>query len=61
MARVSGVVLGNGQVLSGDLVIGADGRNSLVRQRAGLCLAPQAQAFDVLWFKLPDSPAPACG
>ena len=55
--RVAGVVLGDGHLLRADLVIGADGRNSLVRQQAGLSLAQQSQPFDVLWFKLADGPS----
>ena len=54
--RVSGVVLGNGHTRTADLVIGADGRTSVVRQQAGLTLAQQMHALDVLWFKLADSP-----
>jgi 2-polyprenyl-6-methoxyphenol hydroxylase-like FAD-dependent oxidoreductase len=50
--RVSGVKLGNGQVIKADLVIGADGRNSIVRQKANLALKETEQSFDILWFKL---------
>ncbi len=56
-ARVGGVKLGDGRVLTADLVIGADGRNSIVRQGAHLSLNQDAQSFDILWFKLPTSPA----
>ncbi len=35
-----------------DLVIGADGRNSIVRKQAGLSLQTQSQNFNILWFKL---------
>ncbi len=55
--RVTGVKLGDGLVIPADLVIGADGRNSIVRQRANLTLNQAAQNFDILWFKLPTSPA----
>ncbi len=55
--RVSGVKLGNGQTIAADLVIGADGRNSIVRQKAHLTLNQAAQKFDILWFKLPSSPS----
>jgi 2-polyprenyl-6-methoxyphenol hydroxylase-like FAD-dependent oxidoreductase len=51
--RVSGVQLSNGQKLAADLVIGADGRNSLARQKAKLELIQSNQSFDILWFKLP--------
>jgi 2-polyprenyl-6-methoxyphenol hydroxylase-like FAD-dependent oxidoreductase len=54
--RVSGVKLGDGRAIAADLVIGADGRNSVVRQRANLALDRDAQSFDILWFKLPTSP-----
>ena len=36
-----------------DLVIGCDGRGSLVRTRAELGLELLPQQYDVLWFKLP--------
>lgn len=52
--RVSGVQLSDGQTIAADLVIGADGRNSIVRQRAGFNLQQTDQSFDILWFKLAD-------
>jgi 2-polyprenyl-6-methoxyphenol hydroxylase-like FAD-dependent oxidoreductase len=55
--RVAGVRLSDGQEIAADLVIGADGRNSIVRQQAKLELKQDAQSFDILWFKLPSSPA----
>jgi 2-polyprenyl-6-methoxyphenol hydroxylase-like FAD-dependent oxidoreductase len=55
--RVVGVRLSDGQEIVADLVIGADGRNSIVRQQAQLELVEAAQSFDILWFKLPTSPA----
>jgi 2-polyprenyl-6-methoxyphenol hydroxylase-like FAD-dependent oxidoreductase len=54
--RIAGVKLGDGRAITADLVIGADGRNSVVRQRANLALDREAQSFDILWFKLPTSP-----
>jgi 2-polyprenyl-6-methoxyphenol hydroxylase-like FAD-dependent oxidoreductase len=36
-----------------NLVIGCDGRGSLVRKRAGLELELLPEQYDVLWFKLP--------
>ncbi|WP_396134389.1 FAD-dependent monooxygenase [Chamaesiphon sp. VAR_48_metabat_135_sub] len=54
--RVSGVKLSDGREIAADLVIGADGRNSIVRQQANLALTQAAQSFDILWFKLPTSP-----
>jgi 2-polyprenyl-6-methoxyphenol hydroxylase-like FAD-dependent oxidoreductase len=53
--RVSGVKLSSDDFVA-DLVVGADGRNSAVRQRANLSLEQQSQSFDLLWFKLADSP-----
>ena len=54
--RIAGVSLVNGREISADLVVGADGRNSLVRQRAGLRLVSQPHDINVLWFKLPAHP-----
>ena len=39
--------------LATDLVVGCDGRGSLVRRRAGLDIRLQPDQYDVLWFKLP--------
>ena len=36
-----------------ELVIGCDGRGSLVRKRAGLGLEMSPEQYDVLWFKVP--------
>lgn len=54
--RVSGVKLADERSINADLVIGADGRNSLVRQRANLELQHYDKTFDVLWFRLANSP-----
>jgi 2-polyprenyl-6-methoxyphenol hydroxylase-like FAD-dependent oxidoreductase len=54
--RISGVTLANGQTLAGSLVVGADGRQSLVRQRAGLHLQTSSPEIDVLWFRMPAPP-----
>jgi 2-polyprenyl-6-methoxyphenol hydroxylase-like FAD-dependent oxidoreductase len=54
--RVSGVKLGDSSEIAADLVIGADGRSSIVRQLANLSLEQEAQSFDILWFKLATSP-----
>lgn len=51
--RVTGVLLADGRSLPASLVIGADGRSSIVRQRVGLQLVSQPKSMDVLWFKLP--------
>ncbi|QOV22658.1 FAD-dependent oxidoreductase [Anabaenopsis elenkinii] len=57
--RVTGVILSDGRELTADLVIGADGRNSIVRQCAGLKLVCQPKNIDILWFKLAASPESA--
>lgn len=47
-----------------DLVIGADGRHSIVRERAGLEIENLGAPIDVLWFRLsrkPDDPGQALG
>ena len=54
--RVTGVLLSTPageETLAADLVIGTDGRASLVRKRAGLELRLLNESYDVLWFKLP--------
>jgi 2-polyprenyl-6-methoxyphenol hydroxylase-like FAD-dependent oxidoreductase len=55
--RVAGVQLADGRQILADLVIGTDGRNSVVRQRANLSINTAAQDFDILWFKLANSPS----
>lgn len=50
--RVSGVKLGSGREIAADLVIAGDGRNSTIRNKAGLHLARQQNSIDILWFKL---------
>ena len=51
---------GKQQKLHGDMVIGTDGRGSLVRTRAGLELlqpyGQQASNYDFVWFQLPLPP-----
>ncbi len=47
-----------------DLVVGADGRHSIVRERAGLEIEKLGAPIDVLWFHLsrkPDDPGQALG
>ncbi|MGY1617419.1 FAD-dependent oxidoreductase [Geodermatophilus sp. SYSU D00691] len=39
-----------------DLVLAADGRNSVVRERAGLEVISTSPPIDVLWFRLPRMP-----
>jgi 2-polyprenyl-6-methoxyphenol hydroxylase-like FAD-dependent oxidoreductase len=45
-----------------DLVVGCDGRGSLVRTRAHLALRLLPEQYDVLWYKLPapDRPREGC-
>ncbi len=54
--RISGVRLVDGRCLEAALVVGSDGRRSVVRQRAGLALDALGSPIDVLWFRLPSAP-----
>jgi len=54
--RIAGVKLGDGREIPAALVIGTDGRSSVVRQRAELELVKQQNSIDVLWFKLAAHP-----
>src|SRR5829696_4569357 len=40
-----------------DLVIGADGRSSLVRERAGLAIEDLGAPMDVFWMRIPKQPS----
>ncbi len=54
--RVSGVHVRSDageDTLTADLVVGCDGRGSLMRTRAGLTLKLLREHYDILWFKLP--------
>ncbi len=54
--RVTGLVLATPtgeETVAADLVVGTDGRASLVRKRAELPLRLLNESYDVLWFKLP--------
>ncbi len=53
VAGVRGDTVSGAREIRADYVIGADGRASIVRRRAGLETARSPQAFDVVWFKLP--------
>jgi 2-polyprenyl-6-methoxyphenol hydroxylase-like FAD-dependent oxidoreductase len=47
-----------------DVVVGADGRNSIVREKAGLKVKEFGAPMDVLWFRLsrrPDDPTATMG
>jgi 2-polyprenyl-6-methoxyphenol hydroxylase-like FAD-dependent oxidoreductase len=65
-AEVTDLVLDHGQItgvradtvegpleVRADLVLAADGRDSVVRERAGLVVIPKSPPIDVLWFRLP--------
>jgi len=52
--RVAGVRLADGRTLAADLVIACDGRDSPLRQAAGLELVPRGQPLELLWFQLPE-------
>jgi 2-polyprenyl-6-methoxyphenol hydroxylase-like FAD-dependent oxidoreductase len=56
--RITGVELADGRCLQADLVLGCDGRQSLLRRQAGLALAERGEPFELLWFELP-GPLPA--
>ena len=56
--RIEGVVLADGRTRrAGRLVIMADGRSSLVRQKDMLPVTQLGAPMDVLWFRLPKEPA----
>ncbi|AKD54495.1 FAD-dependent oxidoreductase [Spirosoma radiotolerans] len=44
-------------IIRADLVVGTDGRNSLVRQKAGLSVQDFGVPIDVLWMRIPKDPA----
>ena len=50
--RIQGVRLASGREITADLVIAADGRNSVIRSKAGIDLIQQQNSIDILWFKL---------
>lgn len=56
---VAGVVVrdplagGGERTLAADLVVGADGRNSIVRRQMGLAARSMSPPMDVVWCKLP--------
>jgi 2-polyprenyl-6-methoxyphenol hydroxylase-like FAD-dependent oxidoreductase len=55
-SRITGVeilIRGRTQTLWGDLVIGADGRASTVRRKAGLEIIRRSQHFDIVWCRVP--------
>ena len=64
---INGVVVAteNGVInVQADLVIGADGRHSIVRERSGLKVEVLGAPIDVLWFRIsraPEDPPQALG
>jgi 2-polyprenyl-6-methoxyphenol hydroxylase-like FAD-dependent oxidoreductase len=57
--RVAGVAVegtSGRQELLADLVVGADGRSSVLRRRAGMHAEQMPQAFDIVWCKVPMPP-----
>jgi 2-polyprenyl-6-methoxyphenol hydroxylase-like FAD-dependent oxidoreductase len=50
--RISGVKLSSGKEINADLVIAADGRNSVIRKKAQINLTKLQNNIDILWFKL---------
>ena len=50
--RLSGIKLNSGIEINADLVIAADGRNSLMRKKAGINLIERQNSINILWFKL---------
>ncbi|HEX5258443.1 MAG TPA: FAD-dependent oxidoreductase [Sphingomicrobium sp.] len=56
--RVSGVRLGDGEEVRARLTIAADGRTSILREKAGLPKKDLGAPIDVLWFRLPKTKSP---
>lgn len=60
--RVVGVqatVNGESQEIRADLVVGADGRHSVVREKMGVTVHEIGAPMDVMWFQLPHEPSDA--
>jgi len=51
--RVVGVEVAGGREIRGDLIVGADGRTSIVRRRSGLAVERDPTPMDIVWCKLP--------
>src|ERR1700730_16029372 len=61
---VRGKTSGNGIEVRADLVVGADGRHSTIRGRAGLEVIESGVPIDVLWMRIskqPDDPEQSLG
>ncbi len=50
--RVCGVKLSSGTEITAELIIAADGRNSVMRKKAGINLTKHKNSLNILWFKL---------
>jgi 2-polyprenyl-6-methoxyphenol hydroxylase-like FAD-dependent oxidoreductase len=62
--RVAGVRTRNGDEIEAELVIAADGRHSVLREKAGLAVEDFGAPMDVLWLRLsrqPDDPGAVLG
>ncbi len=57
--RVTGVKIADGEDISADLVIAADGRGSVIRTAAALPLETIGAPMDVFWFRVAKHPADA--
>ncbi len=55
---ICGVRLSDGSRLEAQLVVACDGRDSALRQLAGLPVVSESSPIDVLWFRLPRN---SCG
>lgn len=51
--RVTGIRLANGETITADLVIAADGRSSVLRDAAQLPREDLGAPIDVFWFRIP--------
>jgi 2-polyprenyl-6-methoxyphenol hydroxylase-like FAD-dependent oxidoreductase len=56
--RFAGVRLKDGEEVRARLTIAADGRSSVLRDKAGLPKKDLGAPIDVLWFRLPKEPTP---
>ncbi len=56
--RITGVVTTSGEQLAAKLTIAADGRRSILREKAALPLTDIGAPMDVFWFRLPKARTP---
>src|SRR3954451_5218581 len=56
--RIAGVRLKDGEEIRARLTLAADGRSSVLRDKAGLPKTDLGAPIDVLWFRLPKQPTP---